>query len=490
VTYGSQEVSARSRRTWVAGWVGVALLTVSTCAPDIANDRPPDVVQFDPTAEPPRSPEPNAVVINPDTGLIDFGVLGRWLPPLASDCQNYDHVLPVAQCEFYMYLQTLDGFPSVSPVRVPVSAPLDLSTVAPVTDSSPGTLFVLDREFAELLSNLRTGYREKTGYLTIESPSGWRLGHNYVMALRGYDDGVRAEDGNRVVASATYFMLRQAESLLDCTPDAQDLVPVAQQTLDPLCKWFELTLMQLHDATAAAESLITLETLRQSFVRADFWNILNQLADWRPEEVAIVWSFPIHTNSVAELNPSTGIVPQRVDDRSLRLPVKGAIDPASLIPFDMLGPPLPGDKGTVILLNLTALAAGNTFGGFPEFTVDLTTDGSIAIRTTDPMTDGEQYGIVLTVPSAEDDAARNGVTSPDGRPLVPSPVTVLLRSRGPIVDAAGESLVSGITDEDGADLEAGRLQLVDLLDDPTFTAAAKITRENVAYLYAFEFPNP
>ncbi len=106
------------------------------------------------------------------------------------------------------------------------------------------------------------------------------------------------------------------------------------------------------------------------------------------------------------------------------------------------------------------------------------------------MTDGDLYGIILTIPSAEDQAARNGVTSPDGRPIVPSPVTVLLRSRGPIVNAAGESLVSGITDEDGAPLEAGRLQLMDLPDDPTFGAAAKVTRENVAYLYAFEFPNP
>jgi len=490
MTYGSQVASALRRQPWVAGWVGVALLAASTCAPDIANDRPPDVMQFDPTADPPRSPEPNSVVINPDTGLIDFGILGTWLPANASECQDYAHVLGVAQCEFYLYLQTLDGFPSVSPVRAPATAPLDLASVVPATDTAPGTLFVLDREGAEIVSDVRLGWRDKTGYFTIESPTGWKLGHNYVMAVRGYDAGVRAADGNRVVASSTYFMLRQTESLVDCAPDAPDPVPVAQQTLDPACKWFALANMQLHDADAAAQTLFTLEALRQGFHHADLWTILDQIADMPREEVAIVWSFPIHTQSVAELNPSTGTVPQVADSRSIRLSVKGPIDPDSLIPFDMLGPPLPGDKGTVILLNLTALAAGNTFGGFPEFTTHLTTDGSIGIQTTDPMTDGDLYGIILTVPSAEDDAARNGVTSPDGRPIVPSPVTVLLRSRGPIVDAAGESLVSGITDEDGAVLEAGRLQLMDLLDDPTFTTAAKVTRENVAYLYAFEFPNP
>ena len=469
----------------------VALVMEAACAPEIANDPYPDTMQFDPTAEPPRSPEPNAVVINPDTGLIDFSVLGRWLPVYATDCQDVPaDVMPVAQCEFYMYLQTLDGFPSVSPVRAPVSAPLDPSTVVPATDASPGTLFVLDREGAEIVSNVQVGWREKTGYMTIESPTGWKLGHNYVMAVRGYDQGVRTADGNRVVASSTYFMLRQTESLLNCAPDAPDPVPVAQQTLDHACQWFELAEMQLHDPEAAASSLVSLEAIRQSFIHADHWKILDQVAHWNREEVAIVWSFPIHTNSVAELNPNTGTVPQVVDSRSLRLPVKGPIDPASLIPFDMLGPPLPGDKGTVILLNLTALSAGNTFGGFPEFTVHLTTDGSIGIQTTAPMVDGELYGIILTVPSVEDEAPRNGVTSPDGRPIVPSPITVLLRSRGPVIDANGESLVSGITDEDGATIEAGRAQLVDLLDDPTFTAAAKVTRENIAYLYAFAFPNP
>ncbi len=472
---------------WVVGVVGVTLLVAWTFAPDIANDRPFDVMQFDPTAEPPRSPEPNAVVINPDTGLIDFAVLGRTLPTYVSGCLQYENV---AQCEFNMYLQTLDGFPSVSPVRVPASAPIDLASVVPSTDAAPGSLFVLDREANQLVSSLQLGWREKTGYLTIESPAGWQLGHNYVMAVRGYDNGVRAADGNRVVASSTYFMLRQTESLLTCAPDGDSPVPVAQQTLDPHCKWFELTLMQLHDETAAAATLVSLETLRQSFVHAGLFTVLDQVGQIPREEVAIVWSFPIHTSSVAELNPSTGVVPQVVDARSLRLPVKGRIDEASLIPFDMLGPPLPGDKGTVILLNLTALAAGNTFAGFPEFTVHLTTDGSIGLQTTDPMTDGELYGIILTVPSAEDEVARNGVTSPDGRPIVPSPVTVMLRSRGPIVDTAGESLLSGITDEDAAELEAGRLQLMDLLDDPTFTTAAKVTRENIAYLYAFEYPNP
>ncbi len=40
-------------------------------------DQPPEAMEFDPTSDPPRSPEPNVVVINPATGRIDFGMLGH-----------------------------------------------------------------------------------------------------------------------------------------------------------------------------------------------------------------------------------------------------------------------------------------------------------------------------------------------------------------------------------------------------------------------------
>ena len=74
-----------SRVVLVAAVLGT-LLWIGACAPELGNSRPPDVMEFDPSAQPPRSPEPNVVVINPETGLIDFSVLGTPLPAYSDAC--------------------------------------------------------------------------------------------------------------------------------------------------------------------------------------------------------------------------------------------------------------------------------------------------------------------------------------------------------------------------------------------------------------------
>ena len=480
-----QSPNALCRRAVIL--LGLATLVAAVgCAPELGNDPPPIAMEFDPSSDPPRSPEPNVVVVNPETGMIDFGVLGTWLPETSAACQDHPDVMPVAQCEFYMYLQTLDGFPTVSPARAPVSAPLDLSTL-----TQPDNLFVLDQESAGILTHLSLSFRDASGYLVLENPDGWKLGHNYVIAVRGYDTGVQGAQGERVVSSSVYYLLKQAESLLTCEPDPDDAPPTPpdDQVLNGHCQWFELMLMQLGDAAAAEDTLLSLERLRQGFLEANLWEILRVVGDLPKEEVAIVWSFPIHRAPVAELNPSTGLVPRVISPTTLQLPVKGNIDPDTLVAYDLLGPSDPGRKGTVFLLNLTALSADDLAHGFPEFTVALV-DGAIELTTTLPLQDGVLYGIVIATESPDDGVPRNAVTDTYGRPIVPSPVTVFLRGRGPMVDDAGHSLVSGITDEDAATAEGGRLALKALLDNPTFMIAAGLTRENIAYLYGFEYPNP
>jgi hypothetical protein len=76
---------------------------------------------------------------------------------------------------------------------------------------------------------------------------------------------------------------------------------------------------------------------------------------------------------------------------------------------------------------------------------------------------------------------------------VPSPITVLLRTRGALVDDDGHSVVDGVPDADAAELEAGRAELAQVLDDPLVktlsTTDARpdgLTRELIAYLFAFE----
>ncbi len=451
------------------------LLPLAACEPDIQLEDPPAFMQFDTESEPTRTPEPNAVVINPDTGLIDFGVLGQWLPTYPEDCQNQPSI-PVATCEFNVYLETLDGFPTVSTFTAPVSTALDMSSVV-----LGETVVVLDDRGNQVM-DVDVSFDASTNKLVFDRADGWDIGRTYVVAVRGYDNGVRAADGRRVVASSVYYLLKQEESLVTCAPDPQEL-PADEQILNPQCKWYEL-MVQNYGEAAAPETLRTLETLRLAFLQQRLWDAVQVVGQMPKDEVAIVWAVPIHSASVAELNPDTGKVPIAASDDTILLRVKGTVDPATLKAFDMLD----GSHATVILLNLTALAAEDMLNGFPAFTVQWnTTENAIQINAAQPLVDGTLYGLILTGPARDEDAPRAGVKDAQGRPLVPSPVPVLLRSRGPVVDSQGHSVVSVLDDAQAAELEAGRLQLKDLLDNEMFMGLANLTRENIIYLYGFEW---
>lgn len=457
----------------------LALLVGSGCTPDIGTDPIPIVLEFDTLSDPPRTPEPNGVVMNPTTGLIDFTVLGWWLPTYAEDCAHQP-AWPAAACEFNVYLETLDGFPTVSSFRAPVSGAIDLASAIP-----GDTVIVLDDQ-GQSITDFTISMDQEKGYLMMDRADGWDLGRTYTVAVRGYDDGVRGQDGRRVVATSVYYLLKQQESLVTCRPDPQDRPP-SEQVVNTQCKWFELMAMN-YGADAAPNMLRDLETLREAYADAHLWDLLDTQADLPRSEVAIVWTVPIHSAAVAELNPNTGKVPVVASNDTLLVRVKGTVDPASLTAFD----PLAGaGKGTVIFLNLTALAAEDMANGFPKVTVIWNdTENAIQIKADQPLTNGTLYGVILTGPAPGQDAPRDAVTDAGGRPLVPSPVTVLLRSRGPVVDSLGRSVVSVLSDADAQVLEEGRLQLKDLLDNQTFMSLTRLTRENIVYLYGFEWPNP
>src|SRR5678815_5212387 len=57
-----------------------------------------------------RAPQPTGLIINPGTGKIDFALAGT---PLPEDCST-QQVLTQAQCQFGQWLQTLNGFPTVT----------------------------------------------------------------------------------------------------------------------------------------------------------------------------------------------------------------------------------------------------------------------------------------------------------------------------------------------------------------------------------------
>jgi hypothetical protein len=185
----------------------------------------------------------------------------------------------------------------------------------------------------------------------------------------------------------------------------------------------------------------------------------------------VLWGFPIHSASVAELDPQAGLIPHGTAPDEIQIDVQGPVDPATVSAFVVSV-----QQGSVVIMDLTAAATGDSAAGFPV-TDARYADGAIVIKGRKPFVVGDQYGIFL----------KRSIRAPGGAPLVPSPVSVLLTARGELVDAQGHSNVSGVADTDAAMLEEGRLQLATLFETQIFQLLTEVKREELIYCFAFPF---
>jgi hypothetical protein len=207
-----------------------------------------------------------------------------------------------------------------------------------------------------------------------------------------------------------------------------------------------------------------------AYIAGGGFDIMNALG-FPKDELAVLWGFPIHTNSVPLLVPGTAAVPHVPAANQIVVGVQGPVDPATVSTFVVKQ-----QNGPVVVMDLTAAAAGDLSAGFPPVgAAYLPTPGAIAIQALAPFPAGHQIGLFFT----------NAIHSPDGEPLVASPVSVMLTLTAPLVDSAGHSTVSGIADADAAALEAGRQALAPLLDNPIFSPLTGVTRANLVYAFAF-----
>jgi hypothetical protein len=447
-------MNPRNTRTWLAGALAVAL--AGACTPDVGSSAVPTAMQFDLTATPPRVPQPTALVVNPRTGLIDFGQGGT---PLPADCST----LPVAnqaQCQFNQWLQTLDGFPSLSPASAPASGALDPATLALGTNV---VVFGL-KGGAPLTTGLAVGFDATSTSLTVTPPGPWTLGEFYWMGVRGYANGIRDAAGGQVVGSPTMALLKQDTPL---TCGAKDPTEI-----DSHCPGYEVVAQgnPMPTPAAAAMQLFQLELIRQAYLDGHGFDVM-AAAGLPKDEIAVLWGFPIHSNSVPLLLPGTAAVPHVPAANQIVVGVQGPVDPATVSAFAVRV-----QNGPVVVMDLTAAAAGDLNAGFPPVAAAYVASvGAIAIQSSAPFPAGHQIGLFFT----------NGIHSPDGAPLVASPVSVLLTLTAPLVDSDGHSTVSGVADADAAALEVGRQALQPLLDNPIFSPLTGVTRANLVYCYAF-----
>lgn len=462
----TQQTGKRSTLKYILACGALPVLAVvlatawgTACTPEIDEDPYPEIMEFD--SETGRILLPTFLAIDQQTGLLNFGPLGIELPQDCTVLSEYE----IAACEFYQYLETLDGYPTLTGISAPSSAELDINTV-----TVPDNLLIMTSTGRILTgAELHVTVDASDLELKIDPLQGWEIGRDYIVAIRGYDTGVRTVDDVRVVAPVTYVMLKAIESLVCGAASPAEI--------DPECMYYELLLEQLGDPNEAAESLWTLELIRQGLEGQGAWDAAELFGSMPREEVAMLGAFPTHTASVAEVNPALGMIPSvnTTTDMELRVTFKGTIGGNSIVTSTQ-NP----HTASVYLFNLTKLMGGNLVEGMP--TMDATwEEPELVISTAAPMIDGDLYGIIMTT----------RLTNEDGDPIVPSPATVFVRTRGTLLDPNGHSTVSQIDDATAAQAEAGRLQLIQLLDSSTFqTIVGGLEREEIAYLYAFSYPDP
>ncbi len=211
-------------RSWLPLLCALAL---GACTPDVAQDEPPFrvVAEFDPAAEIPRVPAPNALAYDDETA--------RLAPP--------DHPgLTEAERQLNDYLRQLDGFPAGGSATQTFSAPLE---PASVTTDAVRVLDVTDPENvralptpvqltrcasqcayapdpagcttscrAELQVTVR--YEPDARRVRIEAP--FEASRTYAVALLAGEGGLRGEGGAPVVGAPAFVMLRSQRPLTTC----------------------------------------------------------------------------------------------------------------------------------------------------------------------------------------------------------------------------------------------------------------------------------
>jgi hypothetical protein len=470
--------------TW--SWLCRAALAFAVgCAADLPQEPAPSFVEleFDPGAG--KTSQPTSLAIDPDSGSIDLSRAGIDVPDEPGACVEQS-ALSVAQCELDQYLERLDGFPSLAPATTPASDAIDLSTA-----TAGDNVVLYDLTQSQAVGDVNVGYDADSAQLVIDTEPGWQLGHSYLVGIRGYEHGIRSERGAPGCASIAYALLKGSRSLSCGATKAEQI--------DARCEYYPLfasdprfvRLPAARRRLAIADNLLQLEQLRRYYrgetpaSSTDLWGTLQDVADMDRDEVAIGWLFPVQTASVVELDPKRGLVPQIAGPDVIELAVKGTLDPATLSAFS-----LQNGAGTVFLLNVDVLQADPLDPrALPPFTASYA-DGQIVLTATDPdngLVAGATYAVLLS----------DELTSEGGAPIVPSPVTVLLRSRGALVDEQGRSQVAGVSAADAAELEQGRARFAALLDDPMLQLATQsdarpngLTRERIAYLFGFPFEAP
>ena len=211
------------------------------------------ILEFDVGIASSIAPFPAPGALNTQTGKLDLSVVGVDVPTDPANCQTQT-AMSVAQCEFYRYLEQLDGFPTLGSLSVPATVAVDVASVA-----IPGNLFVFDTTSRVAMgsNDLELASSEDGSALQVVPTAGLAVGTTYLVAIRGGDNGIAATGGGQIVASVPFSLLEES-SALTCGASTPPEIKTCEYYDDIKAD------TNLSDGEILAE-LTALERLRQEF---------------------------------------------------------------------------------------------------------------------------------------------------------------------------------------------------------------------------------
>lgn len=161
--------------------------------------------------------DPDASVIPMPTDVLRDAAAGRLNLP--NDTEKERAKLNPTEAEFYTYLETLDGWPSLMSATVEFTGAIDPKSIG------DGTVQVWRwGAVPERVTDVRMTLSADGKKLTLDPPrTGWLRGDRYVAVVRGGANGVKGLAGEKVECDAAFYFLRQVEAL--DTPEHEHAFP-------------------------------------------------------------------------------------------------------------------------------------------------------------------------------------------------------------------------------------------------------------------------
>jgi len=414
----------------VLGFVFLVPVALAACSLDL--EETPRVIhaRFDPDED--VIPMPNDLLRDDDAGHLDIPI--------------DDEDLTDAEIELYTNLNKLDGWPSTYQAKVEFSGSISEDTV------NPDTVQIWEWGAEPVRVTEITGATARAGQeLLIDPPeNGWKPGHEYVIIVRGGEQGVMGRLGEKVVADTAFYFLRLEEPL--DTPEHLRAFP----------------------GDTREERLETARDLEEVRVElAPYFDFFESVGILR-ENIAVLWRFTVSkhaelaTDEATErmplpfdllLDPMTGKVdlPYSDDDSDLVRTAKRNVN--GLDGFALSGTLLfefsrALDPATVTANQVELYELGGSPDPLPA-DARLLPDGiHVVVEPQDlPLKEQTTYALVVY----------DGLKDRAGLGVVPMPAGYFLKSESPI--AIGQiSQIGTLSDVDAVRIEGVREKVAPLLD--------------------------